>query len=96
MDEMKIQAIFVWDKHSSEVIGCVDLGDTERNFATLEKTDTIATYILAFLIHSIVNPFKFSLANFTICGVNAAQLFPLFRKTVGICEKNSLKVLLVP
>ena len=64
MDEMKIQSNLVWDKHTGELIEYVNLGDTELNYATLEKTDNIATHILAFLIRSIVNPFKFSLASF--------------------------------
>ena len=37
MDEMKIQSNLVWDKHTGELIGYVDLGDTELNYATLEK-----------------------------------------------------------
>ena len=95
MDEMKIQSNLVWDKHTGELIGYVDLGDTELNYATLEKTDNIATHILAFLIRSIVNPFKFSLANFAISGASASQMFPLLWKAISICELNSLKVLAV-
>ena len=59
MDEMKIQSNIIWDKHTEEFIGYVDLGDTELNYATLEKTDNIATHIWVFLIRSIVNHFKF-------------------------------------
>ena len=29
MDEMKIQENLVWDKHNGELIGYVDLGDTD-------------------------------------------------------------------
>ena len=35
MDEMKIQKNLVWDKHTGDLIGFVDLGDTELNYATL-------------------------------------------------------------
>ena len=31
MDEIKIQSNLVWDKHTGELIGYVDLGDTELN-----------------------------------------------------------------
>ena len=95
MDEMKIQSNLVWDKHAGELIGYVDLGDTELNYATLEKTDNIATHILTFLIRSIVNPFKFRLANFATSGASASQMFPLLWKAISICELNSLKVLAV-
>ena len=77
MDEMKIQSNLVWDKHTGELIGYVDLGHTELNYATLEKGDNIATHILGFLICSIVNPFQFNLANFATSGASASQIFPL-------------------
>ena len=35
MDEMKIQEDLVWDKHTGDLIGYVDLGNTEQNYATL-------------------------------------------------------------
>ena len=92
-DEMKIQENLVWDKHTGELIGFVDLGDTELNYASLQKVDDLATHILAFLIRSIVNPFKFSLANFATKGATSYQMFPLFWKAVGICEMQcDLKV----
>ena len=47
---MKIQSNFVWDKRKEVLHGYVDLGDTELNYATLEKTDNIAVHILVFLI----------------------------------------------
>ena len=47
-DEMKIQENLVWDKHTGELIGYVDLGDIDLNYATLEKVDGIATHVLVF------------------------------------------------
>ena len=95
MDQMKIQSNLVWDKDTGELIGYVDSGDTELNYATMEKTDNIATHILAFLIRSIGNTFKFSLANSAISGASASEMFPLLWKAISICELNSLKVLAV-
>ena len=77
MNGMKIQPILVGDNHSGQLIGFADLGDVELNDPTLEKIDEIATHILAFLIHSVINPFEFSLANFT-SGATSDQIFPLF------------------
>ena len=57
MDEMKIQSNFVWDKQTGKLIGYVDLGDTEFNDATLEKTDIIVTHVLVFFICNIANWF---------------------------------------
>lgn len=93
MDEMKIQENLVWDKHTGDLIGFVDLGDTELNYATLQKSEEFASHVLVFLVRSVVNPLKFSLANFATNNATSMQLFPLFWKAVGILEdKCELKV----
>lgn len=48
MDEMKIQSNLVFDKDSGDLIGFVDLGDPETNYATLGNEDVMATHALAF------------------------------------------------
>ena len=95
MDEMKIQENLVWDKHTGDLIGYVDFGDAELNYATLQNSTNIATHVLVFLLCSVVNPFKFSLANFATTGATSSQMFPLLWKVISICELNSLKVLAV-
>ena len=95
MDEMKTQENLAWDKHNGELIGYVDLGDIDLNYATLSKVTTVASHVLVFLIRSIVNPFKFSLANFATDGISASQMFLLLWKAISICEKGSLKVIAV-
>ena len=52
---MKIQESLVWDKHSGELIGFVDLVGINVYFATLKNTQTFATYVLVFLVKSVVN-----------------------------------------
>eukprot|EP00794_Sanderia_malayensis_P012456 gene12456-13744_t len=49
VDEMKIQEDLVWDKNTGELIGFVDLGDTNINYATLVKAQDIASHVLVFL-----------------------------------------------
>ncbi len=96
LDEIKIQEDLVWDKHTGDLIGYVDLGNTELYYAALKKTDEIASHALVFLVRSIVNPMKFTLANFATKAVTATQLFPLFWKAVGILEERcKLKVMAV-
>ena len=85
MDKMKIQEDLVWDKHAGELIGYVDLGDPDLSYAPLKKPDEVAFHIL---LRSIVNPVKFTLANFATSNVKPIQLFPLFWKAVGIVEDN--------
>ena len=89
MDKMKTQENLVWNKHNGELIGYVDLGDIDLNYAT------VASHVLVLLIRSIVNRFKFSLADFATDGISASQMFALLWKAISICEKSSLKVIAV-
>ena len=74
-NETKVQKDLVWDKHTNELIGFVDLGNTEVNYATL-----------VFLIRSLHNPLSFSVATFATKFITSYQLFPLFWKAVSILE----------
>ena len=96
LDEMKIQENLVWDKHTGELIGYVDLGDKVLNNASFENIETVATHVLVFMIRGVVNPIKFSIATFATTGANASQIFSIFWKAVGILEIScQLKVLAV-
>ena len=68
---MKIQENLVWDKHSGELIGFVDLGDININYATLENVQKLATHVLVFLVKSVVNPLSYSFATFATDGITA-------------------------
>ena len=87
-DEMKIQENLVWSKHTGDLIGFVDLGDVNLNYATLQETNAIACHVLVFLLRSAVNPSKFSLANFATKNATASQIFPLFWKAVDIGKRQ--------
>ena len=92
MDEMKIQENLVWNKHTGELVGFIDLGDTDVNFATLKDREKLASHV--FLVTSLINPLKFTLANFGTDTASADQLFPLFWKAVSLLEKKcELKVM---
>ena len=93
IDKMKIQDL-VLEENYRELIGFIDLGDEDLNFATFKDTSQIATHVLVFLIRSIVNPLSFSLANFATSGITAFQLFPIFWSAVAILEITcNLKVI---
>ena len=68
-DEMKIQEDPVWDKHTGELIGFVDLGDMKLNYATVKNISVLATHILVFLVKSVVNPLSYSFATFATTGI---------------------------
>ena len=77
----------MWEKHSGELVGFADLGDTELNYGGLKgETQMLASHVLVFLLRSVVNPMKFSLANFGTRSGSSFQLFPLFWKDVSTLE----------
>ena len=84
-DEMKIQAGLVFNKVTGDLVGFVDLGDPDVNFAVLEKSE-LATHVLVIFVRGFATDLKFALANFGTCGITAFQLVPIFWKAVGILE----------
>ena len=85
-DEMKVQSGLVWDKHSGELIGYVDLGDPDINYATLHAEDHIATHALVFMVQGICSKLQFVIGYFATEAITSIQLFSLFWRAVAICE----------
>lgn len=85
-DEMKIQEDLVWNKHTGELVGFVDLGDENLNSATLDNPDSLATHLLVFHIKSVMNPLSYSFGCFATKGVSSYHIFPLFWRAVCLLE----------
>ena len=93
-DEMKVKSNLVFDKFTEELIGFLDLGDPDLNFATLEQEDELATHVLVFFLRGLCTDLNFSLAHFATNNVNALQTFHLFWEAVCLLETVcNLKVL---
>ena len=84
-DEMKIQSKLVFNKHSNELIGFVDLGEEELNISSLGSTD-LATHALVFFVRGAATDLKFSLAYFLTKDITCYQIMPLFWKAVCVLE----------
>lgn len=77
IDEMKIKSNLVFHKDTNELIGFVDLGDSDINFASFEESnnkDDIASYALVLFIRGITSNLKFSLAYFSTKGATSSQI----------------------
>jgi hypothetical protein len=86
MDEMKIQSNLVYDKHSGDLIGFIDLGDPMTNYACLDKEDSVATHALAFLVRGLATDMKHIIAYYFTGNVTSYQLMPIFWKVVSTLE----------
>ena len=85
-DEMKIRSNLVFNKHTEELIGFVDLGDPELNFNSFDKQSKLATHTLVFYLRGICTNLKYSLAHFATDGVTASQLYAIFWEAVSLLE----------
>ena len=83
---MKIQSGLVFDKHSSNLVGFIDLGVPMTNFAWLQDEDTLATHALAFLVRGLCTDLKHIIAYFFTGNVTSFQLMPIFWKVVSTLE----------
>ena len=83
---MKIRANLVYDKVTGELIGFVDLGDPDVNFATLEEVNELATHALVFIVQGLATDLCYSLVYFGTTGITSYQLLPLFWEAVSILE----------
>ena len=83
---MKIQSNLVFDKHSNELIGFVDLGDEVSNAAAFDEPTAIATHVLAFMVRGIARDLKCILGYFSTDNLTSYQIMPVFWKAVSILE----------
>ena len=60
-DEMKIQQNLVFDKHSGELIGYVDLGDPEKNFSTFDNEFHKKCLFISNHVHILGSNFHFGI-----------------------------------
>ena len=75
-DELYIREDLVFDKHSSKVIGFVNLGTIDRQLSALEvdrlqSACPVATRILTLMVRGIFSEINFPLANFPTAGIRS-------------------------
>ena len=81
---MKIQSKLVFDKHSNELIGFVDLGEEELNVSS--GSSDLATHALVFFVRGAASDLKYALGYFLAKDVTSYQIMPLFWKAVSVLE----------
>ena len=82
---MKIQSKLVFDKHSNELIGFVNLGEEELNISSFGSTE-LAIHDPVFLASSAATALKYTIAYFLTKNVTSYQIMPLFWKAVSVLE----------
>ena len=92
-DEIRIKSDLVYDKHSGELIGFVDLGGIGNSFLNIDEclkkeAKAVAKYVLVIMVRGISTKLKFPFAHFATCGVTSDQLFSVLWQAVEILETD--------
>jgi hypothetical protein len=102
IDEMKIKENLVYDKHSAQVIGFVDLGGFNEQLADLEgrsSTDfehaPVATHVLALMVRGLFLTLNFPYAHFPTKKLTADSMFTIIWEAIGRLERMGFKVIAV-
>lgn len=100
-DEIRIKEDLVYDKHSGELIGFVNLDKIGNAINHMEdclkdQTPKLAKNVLVIMVRGIANNLRFPFAHFATTGITSDQLFPILWKAVELLEIDvGLKVLFI-
>ena len=53
-DEIKVRSSLVFNKYTDELIGFIELGDSDTNYSTLSDLDKLASHILVYYVRGFV------------------------------------------
>ena len=106
-DEVKIKEDLVYDKHTSQIIGFVNLGNANDQLNSLTCTGNathssvgadssiVADHMLVFMVRGLLTDLEFPYAQFATRASSATELFPIVWEVVRNLESCSLKVLAI-
>ena len=102
-DEMKVREDLVFNKHSCELVGFIDLGEINNVLTDFERQcndpenvgDAVATHMLTFMVRGLFTSLEFPYAQFPTKGATADLLFPIVWEAVRNLEESGLKVMAI-
>ncbi|XP_070547240.1 uncharacterized protein [Ptychodera flava] len=105
-DEVKVKEDLVYDHHTGELIGYVDLDKTGNQLVNLEhilngegrdkQGPPLAKFVLLLMVRGIGSDLKYPLAAFATDGIKCELLYSILWRAVEIIELSaSLKVLFI-
>ena len=101
LDEMYVKEDLVYDKHSGELIGFVNLGDInshmlelERSISSPDSTDPqLARTMMTFMVRGLFSRLEFPYAHFPCQNITGDLLYDPFWEAVYRLERLGFKVL---
>ena len=100
-DEVKIKEDLVYDKHSGEVVGFVNVGDVNNQLLQFEREWTsksngqppLATHMLTFMVRGLLSDLEFPYTQFASSSMSGDQLYSLVWGCVRRLEACGFKVI---
>ena len=100
-DEVKVKEDLVYNKHSGELVGFVNITDINQHSTALERACStedehipqLATHMLVFMVRGICSSLKFAYAQFPVRTASGEILHPIVWECVEHLEMVGLKVL---
>ena len=101
LDEMHIREHLVYDKHSGEVIGYVNLGDINQHLLEFERIITseqdrppqLAKTMMVLMVRGLFNSLQFPYVQFPCSEITGELLYDPFWEAVKRIENVGLKVI---
>ena len=95
-DEMKIKEGIVYSKSEGRIVGFVNLGCTNTDLLSLEKTmdnPPVAKHMLMFMVRGVFIKLKFPYAQYATADLSADLLYPIVWEVVRNLECAGFKVI---
>ena len=96
-DEMKIHEDLIFDKHTCELIGFVNVGTVNALIDKMaeggDNSRTVASHMLLFMVRGMFSKLEFPYAHFATRGISADALFPLVWDAVYRLESVGFNVI---
>ena len=102
-DEVRVKEGLVYDKHSLQVIGFVNLGDINNQLLKFERAQTcdsqevmtpsIAKYMFVFMVRGIFTSLEFPYVQFPCSSTSGDVVFPLVWECIKRLEARDFRVI---
>jgi biotin operon repressor len=102
-DEVRVKEGLVYDKHSLQVIGFVNVGDINNQLLKFERAQTrdsqeavpppLAKHMLVFMVRGIFSRLEFPYVQFPCASTSGDVIFPLVWECIKRLEACGLKVI---
>ena len=79
-DEIKVRSSLVFNKYTDELIGFIELGDSDTNYSTLSDLDKLASHILVYYVRGFVLTWSLHLHILQHTVLHLSRKWPRFGK----------------